>query len=477
MKKNKRVFVWLMAAVIVLGIISGCGKKKGEESTEAAVSMEVSAAELVKKAQTVMNDASSVSGNMNLRMVMDYSAQGVEASLEMTMNQKVEMTKNPEASHMSGTLGINLSGISMDMESYVVKDKDSYMTYTKTGSQWVKQSTQAGGTHVNAAETLAILLKNESSLVLEGQEEKDGKQLYKVSGTVSGDELLEVISSAGDILGNDVDSNGDISAQVTMLIDAVSGIPAEMTMDFTESYNALIQANIAEQGFDEASVTEFVVAMSDYEFDKIETIAVPDEVIAAAVDMDAEGTVPETQEESAANPEEPSENDYEVQQDGEGNYVLETDWDESTVSMACPSGFSYDGGSDKTYLKFNSREDDSVHQLSLTYGLYTINDNYSEADLAQYQESSYAYMQGSGDYSMVSYDPVQTIEAGGRTVSYTKLSYLYMGTIYCEEYNSWTVFADGRMVQCTVTENSKEEPCNRIDAGTVFEAAYEALKG
>ena len=145
--------------------------------------------------------------------------------------------------------------------------------------------------------------------------------------------------------------------------------------------------------------------------------------------------------------------------------------------IGVPEGFVFDGSSDKTYLKFNSNGNDGVHDLSLVYGLYTKDDNYGEEDLAQYQESSYAYMTGVGDYAEGSFEPVQTVDAAGRTISYTKLSYLYLGTIYCEEYNAWTVLEDGRMIQCTITEEAREEACDRIDTETIFETAFSALRG
>ena len=72
---------------------------------------------------------------------------------------------------------------------------------------------------------------------------------------------------------------------------------------------------------------------------------------------------------------------------------------------------------------------------------------------------------------------MKSVNAAGRTVSYTKLSYLYMGTIYCEEYNAWTVLEDGRMIQCTITEEAREEACGRIDTETIFETAFSALRG
>ena len=295
-----------------------------------------------------------------------------------------------------------------------------------------------------------------------------------MSGVIEGGDFSKLLDpSVGGLTSED--SYGDLDAAVTLTVDGESGIPSAISIDLTESYNAFMQANREAEGFDEITVTAFCVTMSGYVLNGLGEITVPEEVKASAMDMDAlETSQPEESETS--DPEEPESKDFEIQQNESGEYVLGTSWDDSTANIAVPAGFSYDAGSDKTWLKFNSKENDGVHELSLVYSLYTLDDNYGEEDLAQVQESTYAYMLTSGDYAKVSMEPQTTVTAGGRTVSYTKLSYLYLGTIYCEEYNSWTVLSDGRMIQCTVKEESREEACDRIDPEEILETAFAALK-
>ena len=82
-------------------------------------------------------------------------------------------------------------------------------------------------------------------------------------------------------------------------------------------------------------------------------------------------------------------------------------------------------------------------------------------------------MNSSSAYSGVAFDPVQTVTAAGKQVSYTRLAYTQDGVSY-EEYNSWCVYPDGRMLQCTIKETADGESCNRIDPATVFETAFSA---
>lgn len=482
-RKKQIITVWLFAAALAAGILSGCGKKEAEtepehsaEAIEKPVEEPATAQELLTQVKDNLSGASSMKGKLSMKMTMDYKAQGVEATLDCTMEQEVEQVQEPEAIHMAGTVDINLAGTTIDTETYTVKENGQYVTYTRSGGQWMKQTVQKAGGQGNVEETIDLLLKNPDALTLEQVEAEDGKQLYQVAGTITGENLSGIMSAVGSLVEENTDVYNNLEAKVTLLVDGSTGLPAEISMDFADSYNAVMQANKEAQGFDEVEITAFSVTISGYEVNTVEEIVVPDEVKSNAIDMDVLETAPETEApEETEGSEEPESKDYEIHQNENGEYVLETDWDDNTAGVSCPDGFTYDASSDKTGLRFNRSEHDDVHDLSLTYTLYTIDDNYGEADLAQSQESSYAYMLTSGDYAEVSFDGIQTITAAGKTVSYTKLSCIYMGTYYTEEYNSWTVLPDGRMVQCTVKEESYEEPCRLIDTGSIFDTAFEAL--
>ncbi len=485
MRKRNRFMIWFMTAALAIGMCSGCGKKKDEETEPAGSETPVestaeapdTAAELVAQVRDALSEASSAKGALSMEMVMNYKAQGVEASLEYVMKQEMEMTREPEAVHMAGTIDINLMGETIDTETYTVKENNQYVTYMGSGGQWVKQTSEISDSQVDIVKTMDLLLNNQDSLKMTEIKAEGGNRLYQVTGEITGGNLSGLTSGLSSLLEENPDIYKELKANVTVSVDALTGLPTEISMDFTDSYNVVMQAGKEAQGFDEVEVVAFYVTMSGYEINGVEAITVPDEIKANAVDMDHMGTDPEEETaEETENPEEPETEDGEIHQNESGEYVLKTDGDGVTANIAEPEGFTYDTTSDQTWLGFHSRKNDSIHELSLVYNLYVADDNYGEEDLAQSQESSYAYMRTSGDYAEISFEPVQTVTAAGQTVSYTKLSYIYLGTIYCEEYNSWTTLSDGRMIQCTVKEESREEPCDRIDTGTIFDTAFEAFK-
>ncbi len=471
MKRYRRMLAGLGAVLLFLGAALGCGgNRKAETGGGGESSAPVTAESLVESAKGLLEEASSVSGTMSLEMSMDYSAGGVEATLEMGLTQETELTREPEAAHMKGNLTVNLSDISLDTETYVVKDGDQYVTYSGSGGQWLMGTSQFGTAEADAARTLELLLEDRDSLELSGP---DDSGIYQVTGQVSGESLEQLTASVGNLM--ELEDGGALTAQAVLSIDGESGELRSMSLDFTESYNALIQQQKESLGFDEVTVTAFSITMSGYERNGIEAITVPDEVLSSAVDINGGQEETTAAPSESADPEEPSSQDYEISQDEEGNYVLGMEQYGETLDIGTPAGFSYHEGSDKTWLQFDSQDNDGVHTMSLVYTLYITGDSYGEEDLAQSQESSYAFMTASPDYAEVSYEPVQTVTAAGKDVSYTRLSYLYEGTYY-EEYNSWCVYDDGRMLQCSIREESAGEPCSRIDPSVIFETAFSAPK-
>ena len=477
MEKTRRLLAGFFMVIMIAAAVSGCGKKKGQEestvSAESVSASEMTAEELVRKAKETMDSASSIKGRLVTEAVMDYSAQGTSATLELNMDQEIENIREPETAHTKGTLNINFLDSIPETESYSVREGDSYIVYTASGPQggekvWVKQKKEAADMGIGASDVLESLLANPASLVLSRPEGESGA--YQVDGTVKGEYLNRFLGSVDGLFGGRTDSSAELSTKISLTAGA-DGTLSALSIDFTESYNQYMQDNKEAQGFDEITIKTFTVTMSEYEFNTVETIVVPEEVIASAVA--AEDL--ENGEETAEDPDSPDK-DYELRQDEGGNYVLAADGEEYTAVVSVPSGYTYNAGSDGTWLRFDSRENDGDYELTLVYTLYVISDNYSEEDLARYQESSYAYMQSSGDYAQPEFTPLTATTAGGRKVSYTCLSDLYLGTIYETEYNTWTVLSDGRMVQCTIRETSRKENYEKADLGVVLEKAYSALQ-
>ncbi|MCD2491305.1 hypothetical protein LQE92_01515 [Lacrimispora sp. NSJ-141] len=284
MKKGRIYLALLLVFSMILGMYTGCGDKKTQADT-------VTAESLIEKAEEAMIGADSMTGKMAVEMSMDYSSGGVDAALEMIMNQSIELTKNPEAVHMTGTLDIDFSGITMDTEAYAVRDGDKYVVYTKAGGQWVKQTSEAMPASADVSKTLEFMKKDTETLKISEPEKSDEKQVYQVDAVVHSEELAaELMASLGNLFEESTDAFADLDTKITARIDGESGALLEMTIDLTDSYNAAMQAQKEVQGFDEVTVTAFKVTMADYVLNTVSEIIVPDDVRSGAVDMDAKET-------------------------------------------------------------------------------------------------------------------------------------------------------------------------------------------
>ncbi|QNM05554.1 DUF6612 family protein [Qiania dongpingensis] len=284
MKKGRIYLALILIFSTILGMYTGCGNKKTQAET-------VTAERLIEKAEEAIKGAASMTGKMAVEISMDYSAGGVDATLELIMNQDMELTKDPEAVHITGTLDIDLSGITMDTEVYAVKDGDKYMMYTKAGGQWVKQASEAMPAPADVSKTLELMKKDTETLKFTGPENSDKKQVYQVDAVVHGEGLAaEIMASVGNLLEKDTDANADLDTKITARIDSENGALLELAIDLTDSYNAAMQSQKEAQGFDEVTVTAFKVTMTDYTLNTVSEILVPDDVKSGAVDMDAAET-------------------------------------------------------------------------------------------------------------------------------------------------------------------------------------------
>lgn len=457
-----RSAAWLLTALLAAGMAGGCGKKQTTPETNAVSGTEAmpTAGVLLEQAKTAFSEASSVSGTMTMDLAMDYTAQGVTASLEMKADQQAENTREPEAAHVSGTISVNLSGISVETESYTVKEGDSYVIYSGSGGQWQKRKTTDGAADYGASDLLEALSKAEE---LSMQETEDG---YRVEGILSGENFGAMLDPLNDLFP--ASEGNALSAKVVLLFSGEDQSLQSMTLDLADSYDQFVQSHLEELGFEQAKVTKLQVSMTDYALNTVEEITVPEEVKAAAWDAD----IPE--ETSAAEPDQKPE-DKTLGQDETGSYVLTAGNGALQATIGVPSGFSYEESSDASWLQFNKQDNTDGRTVTVVYTLYVTGETYSEEDLAQSQADSYVYMQSSGDYSAVSFTGTQTVQTAGREVSYTELSDVYLGSVYETEYNTWTKLSGG-LLQCTIKESGTEEDHGALDFAAVLEAAYQAVK-
>ena len=117
------------------------------------------------------------------------------------------------------------------------------------------------------------------------------KEVYKMEVTVSGDLLNEMIKAAAEAEGEDSEALKDIDltgadAGLVLYIIKDTKLPAKVSIDCTELGNVLMQKMSEDKSFT-SKATKFEITMDNIEYDTIDELKIPDEVISSATDADS----------------------------------------------------------------------------------------------------------------------------------------------------------------------------------------------
>lgn len=266
MKNQKRKAVALgMAAAMTAALLSGCGTKATPEN-------------LLRDMADNAEGTESVLMNLKVGMDMD----GMEMSIDMDM----ESTVNPEAAYGKGVMGAGLGSFSYnsEMEMYTLMEDDEYVTYMGIDDVWTKEVTDEDA----AADVSAMSGDMEDyAEYFELSEELvtvNGKDCFELTGNLGGEVIsdmmqADMIDSLSGYSGDESDFE-DMEFECTIDIYKDTILPARVYIDMTDTLAALLEEEGIEMG-------ECYVDMTLMEYNKVEPITVPDEVIAAAEDTDS----------------------------------------------------------------------------------------------------------------------------------------------------------------------------------------------
>lgn len=258
---------WLVGLVLLAAVLTagGCGKKATPEN-------------LLTDMGKNMKEIKSVSGNMNLKGEFGAAGETVSVSMDADM----EVTKKPEASHMKGNIKIDAGGSNMktNMESYQVKEKDSYVTYAYAQDQWVKQT--IGSDEVKEMENLLddgmyeeLKEAYKSFKLKEEPVEVNEKKCFELTGKIDGELISSFLS--GDMaksLAVDIALDSIKDSKIPCVIDIYedSILPAKMHIDLKDMLE-----KVMEDSFGEMNIDDYYVEIVYEEYDKVDKIKIPKE--------------------------------------------------------------------------------------------------------------------------------------------------------------------------------------------------------
>ena len=461
----RKIAAWITMGTLTLSVLTGCSGASGVGGL-APTPAPTNAAELAGYVADALGEVTSMEYDsvINMTAVMsmgdmmseDESESAEDLSTEMNVEASMtcKATGDPVAAYTTGSVAVTVFDEEnvQDVESYVVREDDKFVTYMNDGTEtWTKSDSD-----VPEMDDLYNLSMFEG--VRDGQIEASlaeetetlGEQtVYRLDIKLSGDAIEEYLGSSletmSSVFGDDYDSVlSDMTIPVAMYIAEGTNLPVRMEFDGTELGNKIMSYV---QSFITVSVSAFKVSSEYKSFNEIPEIVVPEDVIANAVpasDDDSEELTdeelpdedPDEDPDAAAGEADP---EYEVPEpDENGRYAITSTATGSTAKFALPE--------DQTV---NYSVGDSLFTLCMNEGLpysqyiYSYLDDMTTERVEEIAKSDDWY--GDVDPADVSEEytsETHVIDVNGMTVSYAQKScVLYAGTedvSFNSEITGWT---------------------------------------
>ncbi len=307
MLKKKNFILFGTAAVLAAGLLAGCGSSANTDSTtqtgETTTAAEgtLTAESLCKEVSEKMNDIKSYSFDTKTKIDYSVAAEGIDMTMKMDAVMEGETVTESKESHIKFDYNASMLGqeIKAENEAYAsIADDGSYVTYSKTekdgeDGKWTKNESETpiDLDNIRNADIYKQIADGKINAVLtDGNDKVNGKDVYKIETTLPGEIFEEVYSNmyGGGSETSDAFSGADFSkvnAKTELYIYKDSRLPARTYMDIREYGETLMEQAMSSGGSTQnytMSFEDFSVDMTTDNYNTIDKIVIPDEVLKEA---------------------------------------------------------------------------------------------------------------------------------------------------------------------------------------------------
>ncbi|KAF0816402.1 hypothetical protein KIS4809_4799 [Bacillus sp. ZZV12-4809] len=259
---------------------SSAGTEKEETNTEE--SSEMTLEEVLKKSTEASQELKSFSVKMNMNQEMSSGAEGENMNIDSVID--MDVTTDPMAFYQKMAMSMAGAEESFDMESYF--NEDGMFLYDAAGKQWMKfpkemsdDLLQMSSQQTNPGEELKKLQEFVDDFTFE-QDEKSFILKLKADGEKFNDFVKE---TAAETLPPEMAANGEMLENMN-----IKGVEYEIVIDKETFYpnvlNMVMDMEITAEG---QKITMKQNMNGEYSnYNKVEAISVPQEVLDSAVEME-----------------------------------------------------------------------------------------------------------------------------------------------------------------------------------------------
>lgn len=266
MNRKKKYCVLLFVCLFTISILSGC---VGETTPKKIV------AKMGVNLSKVTSFANEISVDVKLEDVIHVT----EACMDMTM----ENTLEPEAGHAKGKASIKIFDTKLEstIEIYQVIEDDQNIVYSSMDDQWQKsvlEEAENSGIAISDGmfQNLEALVEN-FHLAKELVKVKE-KECYEIYGEIKGTDLMSLVgedlmNAYGIVEIPEREMFQELLIPITIDIYSEEFLPARIHVDMTDEMN-----DFYDEIGESMNVNDFSIDIHFLDYDKIDSIIVPDDV-------------------------------------------------------------------------------------------------------------------------------------------------------------------------------------------------------
>ena len=259
----------ILSVVLIIICLSGCGKDNKEN-------------DLLQESSKKFLEVSSVRAEVGVDVLLESFAETSGISLDM----KLENTSDPLRGHAEAltVLERDEAYVSGEMEVYQITEDGITTSYSSLNDIWTVETAQYDNEHTSfKPEYIDPNGKNEKFKLSDESVTYNNEECYELTGKMSGSEVqklfdVNTLSLVSDVAIPDEESISKLKVPVVIDIYRESMLPAKIFIDMTDVLN-----DIYKDMDEEVSVSKFTIKLEYYDFNNVEPIEVPDEVIENAV--------------------------------------------------------------------------------------------------------------------------------------------------------------------------------------------------
>lgn len=320
--KIRKITALLLAAVMVLGLFSGCEKAMDAET-------------LVQKMTEASANVTDMGGKMEMDIDMTMSVTGMSLDMGMNLSGEYRTTSEPMAGWMDMTFSMEMMGMTQEMQmvSYYAEEDGVLVSYAYDSSTDMWTCSEAEEMmDMGSMTTMDLTEIAAGNMVLAEEKQTIGdREAYVLDVTITGELLNKAMAESMEVLDGELDEEvaammegmdfSAMSMKAVYYIDCETYLPLQMDIEIQgmgDALGTMINAMMSEEAMDDSvdyeftvDVTKFTISMSELVYADVQVPTVPQEGIDAV----------------AQNPDQ-----------GDGSYVLTVN--EDSVRVVCPEGYT-----------------------------------------------------------------------------------------------------------------------------------------